>query len=79
MRKKKELLFDKTNYKFVIIGILFIIAGFILMYGGGSEDPNIFSEEIYSFRRIRVAPLLILVGFVYAFGHIFGKRNAWIQ
>jgi len=63
MRKKKELLFDKTNYKFVIIGILFIIAGFILMYGGGSEDPNIFSEEIYSFRRIRVAPLLILVGF----------------
>ena len=46
MGKKKELLFDKTNYKFVIIGILFIIAGFILMYGGGSEDPNIFSEEI---------------------------------
>ena len=63
MRKKKELLFDKTNYKFVIIGILFIITGFILMYGGGSEDPNIFSEEIYSFQRIRVAPLLILVGF----------------
>ena len=63
MRKKKELLFDKTNYKFVVIGILFIITGFILMYGGGSEDPNIFSEEIYSFRRIRVAPLLILVGF----------------
>jgi len=63
MRKKKELLFGKTNYKFVIIGILFIIVGFILMSGGGSEDPNIFSEEIYSFRRIRVAPLLILVGF----------------
>lgn len=63
MRKKKELLFGKTNYKFVIIGILFIIVGFILMSGGGSDDPNIFSEEIYSFRRIRVAPLLILVGF----------------
>jgi len=63
MRKKKELLFDKTNYKFVIIGILFIITGFILMYGGGSEDPNIFSEEIYSFQIIRVSPLLILVGF----------------
>ena len=52
MRKKKELLFDKTNYKFVIIGILFIIAGFILMYGGGSEDPNIFSWSVNKFHTL---------------------------
>ena len=63
MKKKKTFLFDKSNYKYVIIGILFIILGFILMSGGGSDNPNVFSEEIYSFRRIRIAPALILIGF----------------
>ena len=62
-KKKKEFLFDKSNYKFVIIGILFIIVGFLLMLGGGSDDPNVFSEEVYSFRRIRIAPAFILIGF----------------
>ena len=50
--EKKKLLFGKRNYKFMLIGIFFIALGFILMSGGGSEDPNIFNEEIYSFRRI---------------------------
>ena len=63
MKKKKTFLFDKSNYKYVIIGIIFILLGFILMSGGGSDNPNVFSEEIYSFRRIRVAPALILIGF----------------
>ena len=63
MKKKKTFLFDKSNYKYVIIGIFFILLGFILMSGGGSNNPNVFSEEIYSFRRIRVAPALILIGF----------------
>ena len=60
---KKKLLFGKRNYKFMLIGILFIAVGFILMSGGGSDDPNIFNEEIYNFRRIRVAPTLVLIGF----------------
>jgi hypothetical protein len=47
----------------MIIGILFIALGFILMSGGGSDDPNIFNEEIYSFRRIRIAPLIVIIGF----------------
>ena len=63
-KKKKQLLFNRENYKAMIIGILFIILGFIIMSGGGSADPNIFSDEIYSFRRIRLAPALILIGFV---------------
>ena len=63
MKKKKDFLFDRSNYKFVIIGIIFIILGFFLMSGGGSDNPEIFSEEIYSFRRIRLAPALILLGF----------------
>ena len=47
----------------MIIGIIFIALGFILMSGGGSDDPNVFNEEIYSFRRIRIAPLIVIIGF----------------
>ena len=61
---KKKLLFGKRNYKFMLIGILFIAVGFILMSGGSSDDPNIFNEEIYSFRRIRLAPILVIIGFI---------------
>ena len=62
--EKKKLLFGKRNYKFMLIGIFFIALGFILMSGGGSEDSNIFYEEIYSFRRIRLAPMLVILGFI---------------
>ena len=61
--KKNKFAFGKRNYKFMIIGILFIALGFILMSGGGSDDPNVFNEEIYSFRRIRIAPLIVIIGF----------------
>jgi len=47
----------------MLIGIAFIALGFILMAGGGSEDPAVFNPEIYSWRRIRLAPTLILIGF----------------
>ena len=46
----------------MFIGLAFIVLGFILMSGGGSDDPNIFNEDIYSFRRIRLAPTLVLIG-----------------
>ncbi len=64
MNKKNKLLFGKRNYRFMIIGLFFIALGFILMSGGGSDDPNIFNEEIYSFRRIRLAPILVVTGFI---------------
>lgn len=64
MNKKNKLLFGKRNYKFMILGLFFIAIGFILMSGGGSDDPNIFNEEIYSFRRIRLAPILVVTGFI---------------
>ena len=59
---KSEFIFGKKNYKFMFIGLACIILGFILMSGGGSDDPNIFKEEIYNFRRIRLAPTLVLIG-----------------
>ena len=61
--KKNKFAFGKRNYKFMIIGILFIALGFIIMSGGGSDDPNVFNEEIYSFTRIRIAPLIVIIGF----------------
>ena len=64
MNKKNKLLFGKRNYRFMIIGLFFIAMGFILMSGGGSDDPNIFNEEIYSFRKIRLAPILVVTGFI---------------
>ena len=60
---KQEFLFDKVNYKILLIGIGVIALGFILMSGGGSDDPNVFNEEIFNFRRIRLAPTTVLIGF----------------
>lgn len=55
--------FGKKNYQFMLIGLGVIILGFILMSGGGSDDPKVFNEAIFNFRRIRLAPTLILIGF----------------
>jgi hypothetical protein len=68
-----EFLFGKTNYKILIIGIILIALGFILMSGGGSDDPNVFNEEIFNFRRIRLAPTIVLAGFGVVIYSIFKK------
>jgi len=58
-----NFVFGKKNYTFMFIGLAVIALGFLLMAGGGSDDPNIFNPDIYSFRRIRLAPALVLLGF----------------
>ncbi|MFE3849360.1 DUF3098 domain-containing protein [Flavobacterium sp. LB3P45] len=58
-----EFLFEKVNYTILLIGIGVIVLGFILMSGGGSDDPKVFSEAIFDFRRIRLAPTTVLIGF----------------
>ena len=60
--KEGEFLFEKKNYMIMIIGIVVIMIGFALMAGGGSDDPNVFNEEIYNFKRIRLAPTIVLIG-----------------
>ena len=60
---KQDFLFGKINYKILLIGIGVIALGFILMSGGGSNDPNVYSDAIFSFRRIRLAPTTVLIGF----------------
>ncbi|MEO9512452.1 MAG: DUF3098 domain-containing protein [Flavobacteriaceae bacterium] len=61
-KPNKEFIFQKRNYMFLFVGLFFIALGFILMSGGGSDDPNVFNPDIYNFRRIRLAPTLILIG-----------------
>lgn len=56
--------FTKKNYMLLITGLVLIGLGYLLMIGGGSEDPNVFNEEIFSFRRITLAPMTCLLGFI---------------
>lgn len=84
MTKKRREIKDKTtgdagfalgkeNYKLLAIGFGIIIVGFILMIGGGNDDPNVFSDEIFSFRRITLAPLVLLFGFLFEIYAIMKK------
>jgi hypothetical protein len=58
----KRPLLEKRNYQIIIAGIILITLGFIFMSGGRSDDPEVFNPEIYNFRRIRLAPTLIIIG-----------------
>ena len=59
-----DFAFGKENYRLMLIGLALIAIGFLLMIGGGSKDPSQFNPEIFSFRRITLAPILILAGYV---------------
>jgi hypothetical protein len=60
---KTHFLFEKVNYKILLIGLGVIALGFVLMAGGGSDDPKVFSDAIFNFQRIRLAPTVVLIGF----------------
>ncbi len=63
--KKQGFAFGKENYRILIAGVLIVVLGYILMIGGGTEDPNYFNaDEIFSTRRITIAPIVVLAGFV---------------
>ncbi len=78
MKNKKEFIFSRSNYMLMLVGFLFIALGFTLMVGGGSDDPNVFNPDIFNFRRIRLAPTLVLIGFgieIAAILRSFGKTK----
>ena len=75
IQKNQEFLFDGINYKILLIGIAVIALGFILMSGGGSDNPNVFNEDVFSFRRIRLAPTTVLIGFGITIYSIFKKSK----
>jgi hypothetical protein len=75
MSKIKHFGFNPKNYKFLIIGLIINILGFVLMIGGGSEDPSKFNgDELFSPIRITLAPFLIVLGYVVIFYSIMKKN-----
>ena len=70
------LVFGKTNYLLLIIGVGVIILGFILMVGKGSDDPNVFDKNIFSFRTTTLAPIIVLIGFIIDGIAIMYRRSA---
>lgn len=71
--EQKVMPFGKQNYIIVLIGIALIALGFILMIGGGSNDPDVFNEKMFDFQHITLAPILVLAGFVVEIVAIFWK------
>ena len=56
--------FSKSNYIWLGVGLVLLAVGFLLMSGGGSDDPTVFNaDELFSFRRITLAPLTVLAGY----------------
>ena len=65
--KKEEMNFalGRENYRLMAIGFAIIVLGFILMLGGKSDSPDVFNEGVFSFRRVTLAPMVVLAGFVF--------------
>lgn len=70
---KADFALGKENYYLILIGCAIILIGFILMIGGKSQNPKDFSEEIFSFRRITLAPIIVVLGFAFEIYAIMKK------
>ena len=63
-QKKFDFAFGKINYILLVAGIVLLALGYILLIGGGSKDPEVFSDAIFDTQRLVIAPLLLIAGFV---------------
>jgi hypothetical protein len=72
-KPKLNFALGPENYKLLAIGFGIIVIGFLLMLGGKSESPDEFSDKIFSFRRITLAPIIVLAGFVFEIWAIMKK------
>ena len=75
-KEEKGFALGKENLKLLAIGFSIIVIGFILMIGGSSKDPNVFNKEIFSFQRITLAPIVVMIGFVFEIFAIIKKPGA---
>lgn len=74
--KRDNFVFGKDNKMFIIGGFVVTLLGFVLMIGGGSEDPNVFNaDELFSHRRITLAPFLVILGYLVVLYGIMKKRK----
>ena len=75
-KEKLNFALGRENYKLLAIGFIIIVIGFLLMLGGKAENPETFSNNIFSFRRITLAPIVVLAGFVFEIWAIMKKPKA---
>lgn len=71
----QDFAFGKKNYQLLVIGVVITIIGYMLLAGGGSDDPKVFSEDLFNFRRIYLAPIVILTGLGVVGWGIMKKSN----
>lgn len=74
----KKMTLSRKNYALMAIGLGIIILGMVLMAGGGSDDPEVFNYDMFSWRRITLAPIIIIAGFafeIYAIMKRFDKKG----
>ena len=69
------LIFGLVNYILMAAGLILLAIGYILLAGGGSDDPNVFNPEMFNVRRLYVAPILIVLGFVVEIVAIMFKKK----
>ena len=67
--------FGKINYIIMLVGIVLLALGYIFLSGGGSDDPNVFNPAMFDTRRLYVAPILIVLGFVVEIVAIMYKKK----
>ena len=72
---QKVMPFGKQNYIIVLIGLALLALGFVLMIGGGSDNPDVFNEKMFNFQRLTIAPILVLAGFVVEIVAIFWRKK----
>jgi len=72
----KGFALGKENIRLLAIGFLIIIVGFALMIGGKSNDPNVFNKEIFNFQRITLAPIVVMIGFIFEIYAIIKKPGS---
>lgn len=78
MEKKDKMALDAKGLKLMLAGLIVMAAGYILMMGGGSDDPQVFNEAMFDFRRLVAAPVVIVAGIVVeivAIAGLFGKNK----
>lgn len=74
-KKKTGMALDKINYQLLAIAFVIVVIGFLLMTGSSNNDPQVFNEDIYSFRRITLAPVVVLFGFLFGIYAILKKPS----
>ena len=75
MNSNNRMPLPKRNYLYMLIGVVIIVLGFVLMSGGGEHTATEFDESIFSFRRITLAPIVVVAGFVFEIYAIMKRFN----